>query len=395
MHGRACGHGTVLAKSRGDVDSLVRIDGIERRESSALLRWLNRGLRRGLEGRLEGEYPLSLNPGRVEGHRVARRKEERFGGDEIVAHAMFHRTRIQVHEARLELGLIGLVYTEPHMRGRGLGSRCVEACVETLRESGVPLVALWSDREGFYARLGFHPAGRETLLVFDTACIRRAQRRLPHPAEASLRVAPWEPRDLPDLERLYARHPVRAQREPGALLALAKGPEVQLHVARRDGVAVAYAARGRGDDFRGVVHEWAGEAPAVLACLESLLPRGGALALLGGPGDEQPVPALRQAGASVRRGALGLLRLLDARALWRAITQGDAALASVGLRSEGDRVVCEGSAGSCCLDAPRVLSLLLDGCDLDGLAPALSYEEQEALAKHLPWPLYLWGFDSI
>ena len=355
------------------MDSLVRIDGIERRESSALLRWLNRGLRRGLEGRLEGEYPLSLNPGRVEGHRVARRKEERFGGDEIVAHAMFHRTRIQVHEARLELGLIGLVYTEPHMRGRGLGSRCVEACVETLRESGVPLVALWSDREGFYARLGFERI----------------------PAEASLRVAPWEPRDLPDLERLYARHPVRAQREPGALLALAKGPEVQLHVARRDGVAVAYAARGRGDDFRGVVHEWAGEAPAVLACLESLLPRGGALALLGGPGDEQPVPALRQAGASVRRGALGLLRLLDARALWRAITQGDAALASVGLRSEGDRVVCEGSAGSCCLDAPRVLSLLLDGCDLDGLAPALSYEEQEALAKHLPWPLYLWGFDSI
>jgi hypothetical protein len=162
-------------------------------------------------------------------------------------------------------------------------------------------------------------------------------------------------------------------------------------VARRTGAPVAYAALGRGDDFRGVVHEWAGETAGVLACLALLVRESGPLCLLAGPEPEPPVPALLGAGAPVERRPLGLARLLDARELWCAI-----APRSLGVRflQHGERV--ELCAGNATLPLSPALALeLFFGSGPAALGGALEPLVREALASALPWPLYVWGFDSV
>ncbi len=276
-------------------------------EQGALLDWLDDGLRGGRRGRLLGEYGPALADGRAE-HVVARR------GAQPIAHALLRRIRARAAEVELELGMIGLVYTAPGSRGRGLAGRCVEAAAARLAERGAALAALWSDRHAFYGRLGFHPAGLERQYDLGPELCARAARGFGVPGPVS---APG-PDDWPALERLYAAKPSRAVRAPGYLRGLASGPDCRVRVCRRAGTPVAYAALGRGDDFAGFVHEWAGEAAAVLACLSELCAGRPGLTWLTGPVDEPPAPQLRSAGANFRDGCFALVRVLDAVAIARA-----------------------------------------------------------------------------
>jgi GNAT superfamily N-acetyltransferase len=350
-----------------------------RDERARLLDWLDDGLRRGERGRLAAEYPLSLDPMRSGAHRVV------YAAGAPVAHAMWHVVQGRARGRALPIGLIGLVYTDPAWRGRGLGPACVESCAEALRRRGVPLAALWSERHDFYARLGFHPAGRESLLRVDARTCRRAQ-----PAELPPEVGPVRRGDFPRLERLYAAKPVGAVRAAGALERLAAAPATALRVAREDGTPVAYAACGRGDDFPGVVHEWAGSAAGVVACLAALAAERGSVGLLAGPEPEAPVAALRAAGAQGGDGCFALLRVLDAGALLDAI-----APAGTRLRSRSLHAAREAVLGTEALSGREVLAWLFDGVWPPGLAARLAPAERSALERVLPWPLYLWGFDSI
>jgi hypothetical protein len=249
---------------------------------------------------------------------------------------------------------------------------------------------LWSDRHDFYLRLGFRAAGRETLYRLDSSICRRAWNGTGPPPP----VGPAQPSDFAELEALYAAKPVGACRRPGALGALAAAPDTRLVVARRRGRPVAYAALGRGDDFSGVVHEWAGEAEGVLACLDALCGNDGAVAWLCGPLDEPPASALRGAGARGQRGVFALARLLDAGALWRTVAPHLCHRVRFEQRGEGIEVT--GGEGRESLAAAEALELLF-GTGAVSAPPlgVLGPEERRALVQVLPWPLYLWGFDSI
>ena len=91
---------------------------------------------------------------------------------------MYHVVTVDVAGTLTEMGLIGLVYTQETARGRGYGRACVEACVTALRESGIPLVALWSDLEGFYEPMGFRSAGRESLWTLSLAQVEEGMAAL-------------------------------------------------------------------------------------------------------------------------------------------------------------------------------------------------------------------------
>ncbi len=357
---------------------------VEPGERRALIEWLDDGLRDGRRGRLVAEYPFSLNRSETGAHRAV------FEGDRPVAHAMWHVAESRARGRGVPLGMIGLVYTDPAFRGRGLARACIDSCVEELRRRGAPLAALWSDRHDFYRRLGFQVAGRETFYGVDSELCRRARggaRPLP-----ALGLA--QPGDFGALESLYAAKPVRASRPPGALAALATGPDTRLVVARKRGRPVAYAALGRGDDFPDVVHEWAGDPEAVLACLESLCGEGRAIGWLCGPLDEDPAPALRRAGARGQQGAFALTRLLDVGELWWLIAPRPCG--QVRFEQCGEKVALSGSRGRAALAAPEALELLLGAGTLPPPAAGIfTPEERDALAQTLPWPLYVWGFDSI
>jgi len=348
-------------------------------ERRALEDWLDDGLRRGERGRLRAEYPVSMGAG-ADSHRAV------FAGGKPLAHAMWHPVEVW-GRGRLPVALVGNVYTEPSQRGRGLASACVEACVAAARAHGLPLALLWSDAPDWYARLDFHPVGRERFVSLDAASIARARG-----SDTGLELGAPCDADWPELEARYAAKPQHVTRPAGDLARLAAAPDCELCVARGGGRAVAYAAAGRGDDMRGVVHEWAGDAEGVLACLARLQERAGAHTMLSGPTPEPPVPRLHASGATLREGAFALARILDPAELWRRLAPGEHALAlersDRGLHLRSGDAVCE-------LEPAAALELLFGAGAIGQVVASLPDTVATRIAEHLPWPLYVWGFDSI
>jgi GNAT superfamily N-acetyltransferase len=340
------------------------------------------GLRGGRRGRLLGEYPTALEPGSRARHFAA------WVDGRLASHALVKIAHATAGARTLPLGMIGLVYTHPDFRGHGLAGRCVEACVRHLVHCGVPLAALWSDRHSLYARVGFHPAGREHLYRVSRACTAQARLRLPGP----YRVEPPASADWTALEALYAAKPARVLRRPGELARLARCPDSRLVLARSGPRAVAYAALGRGDDFAGVVHEWAGEAGGVVACLAELQGGRDDVLLLAGPQEEAPIASLREAGARAHPGVFALLRLLDPVRLWRALTWHEPRLADARLSSDAEGFLFEVGAQRTHLSEADALELLLGpGCP----PAARRLLGSAASGAALPWPVFAWGFDSI
>jgi GNAT superfamily N-acetyltransferase len=290
----------------------ARLEGprrIRAHERARLVAFLDDGLRGGERGRLEAEYPLSMNARDLRGHYAI------FAERRPVAHAMLHGVEIRARACGVRVGLIGNVYTAPEWRGRGFARRCVEACVAAARVRGFPVVMLWSERHELYAQLGFSPCGHERRISLGRSAI--AQARV---GDAAQDVGAVRSSDFPALESLYASKPVHVFRAPGSLSRLARAPEVALLVARSGrGEAIAYAACGRGDDLRGVIHEWAGDASGVLACIDALHEQCAARLLLASAEAEPAAERLIAAGAASTPTPLALARVLDEQALARAI----------------------------------------------------------------------------
>jgi len=371
----------------------VRAPRAEEREP--LLAWLDRGLRRGVAGALEREYPLGFDPRAIELHRVA------FDGPTPLAHALAMPATAHVRGATLPLGMIGSVFTAPSYRGRGLARACVADAVEALRARGAALALLWSELDALYEPLGFTPAGRDWLDVADARCIARA--RSARPANPVRLAKPATSAEWQRLDELAESRPSRIERSRGALERMAQAPACELVAAwSPDGEGLAYAARGRGDDFPEVVHDWAGETGALLDCLLALARGRDAIGLLSSS-DAQPhcasdglVAALRGAGAHAQPRPLAQVRLIDARTVWERATRGIEALESITIRDRGDRIELAARAGSCALSHASFTRLVL-GCGDEPIAvpESLARDERDALEACLPLPLYVWGFDSI
>ncbi len=353
-------------------------------EAEELLPWLDDGLRGGRRGRLHAEYQAVLSEPTTE-HVVLR------SGEAPVSHALARLCTIEAGGRSLTAGMIGLVYTDPRHRRAGLAARCIAKARDRLRSRGAALTMLWSDRPGFYERLGFVPAGLERLIRVDVAACRRALRR----SAGEIHVAPPGPRDWPELEALYEARPTRARREAGRLATLCAAPDCDVVLCRRGDTPVAYAALGRGDDFRGVVHDWAGDGDGVLACLCSLFEPEAEGLLLAGPDREPAVELLNELGAPVLERPFALVALEDAGAVLAAAAAGHAALEGASLRPEaaGYRLALPGR--DVWLE-PRQAMELLFGPELprDALA-SLPAPLLRAIGERLPWPLFVWGFDSV
>ncbi|MGI9431858.1 MAG: hypothetical protein ACR2PQ_06580, partial [Myxococcota bacterium] len=69
--------------------------GIESDAREPLLAWLEDGLRRGCQGRLRAEYPLSLGHGAAERHRVV------LDRGRPVSHAMWHIVEMEADGVRI------------------------------------------------------------------------------------------------------------------------------------------------------------------------------------------------------------------------------------------------------------------------------------------------------
>lgn len=367
-----------------DADPSTAPGPIARHEREELLAWLAAGLRADDPASLQAEHPIALDPTRVGDHVVARHQGR------IAAHALAHLLDARVAGRQVRLGLVGLVYTDPRHRGRGLGRACAAAATARLAAQGALVIALWSDLDAFYAPLGFRRAGREWILALDRHSLARAGAG----EDPALTVGPATADDWAHLEALHRARPTRAERPAGALARLAAAPGCLTRIARRGGRAVAYACAGRGADLQGIVHEWAGETPGVLACVRAL-GRTGARHWLSGPGGDPAAELLRAAGASAIAGDFALLHVPDPGALLAHLVGGDRSLAGVRLTREGSLQRLTGARGAVSLPEDEAVRWLLGPERPATPVRALGAGEWLALRERLPWPLAVSGFDSV
>jgi GNAT superfamily N-acetyltransferase len=353
-------------------------------ERPALYKWLNDGLRPGKPNRLQQEFPTALEDPDFGLHSIVTVEGQ------FASHAFARVVDVCADGCTLPFGMIGLVYTDPDFRGNGYASRCVSRCLDGLRERNIPLAGLWSDQPDFYRRLGFEPGGQEiwfSVSAEDCARVRAGSGN-------GLHVGLPREKDWTALESLYNEKPLRALRRPGELRRLASAPETRLVVAREGDRVLAYAAMGRGDDFPGAVHEWAGEASAVAACLEALIDRGGAVGWLTGPIPERTVEQFQMAGAVPVPGHFALLHLLDATRVWREIHKNPSDADNCRLSGTSDPFLLSTPEAEIELTHLETLRLIFGPTAPKRTQPLISRATGCGGSNPLPWPLFVWGFDS-
>ncbi|MFK7898677.1 MAG: GNAT family N-acetyltransferase [Myxococcota bacterium] len=277
--------------------------------------WLNAGLRPRRPGRLQREYPFLFGP---ESSAVP---ITLYLGRRPAAFCILWPSNFRLGQGSLRVGLISLVYTAPEFRGQGYASSVIEAAISEANRLGLGCVALWSDLDAFYTRLGFRPAGAETLLQLDRPLLDRAlsihARSSPELLETDVPRSP----SAADWERIET---LRAQRRCNHPLRLLPGPmggipDMQVRVAGESSAApdFGFAMRGRGDDFPGFIHEWGGDTGGALQCLRALTgndPLTQSTLLLAADADAELVESLLAAGASSATQPLAWFRFADVEA---------------------------------------------------------------------------------
>ena len=381
-----------------------------REERRAVLGWLEAGLRPGRPGRLASEYPLLLDEAGPARHFTL------FAGDVPTAHCVVLPRQIALLGGTLPVGFLSLVYTDPMARGRGHAGRVLRAAVRAARDAGIGLVLLWSEADALYAREGFEPAGRETLLVLDETIVGRAldehraggitAERRPG-AGPAVTTRPAHPGDWDSIEALRAQRAARVVCDASERARRPSLPDLDVRVARgEDDRLLGFAMRGRGDDLQEVIHEWGGETEATLLCCRSLLAdqrSGQSLMLLAPALRTELAWVCRRAGARVLSRPLAWMRIASAPALAEALVGLGLDADWLGLRAlEGDASSAPrfwpSRSGRRAVSQGELLELLFgvpDSFDPGGRRGALGTAFGSGAMKQLPLPLFVWGLESI
>ena len=338
---------------------------------------------------LAEEYPLVFQPD-APGRVVVAEEEGRVLSTCAVLERVLHFPDASGVERSLPVGLIGSVTTAEEARGRGLASAVLDRAEAELAARGCALALLWADDPSFYERRGYRQVGAE----LDFLIGHELASSLP----PSGSVTSLQPGDEGALHELYSAHGRRAGRSPEETRALLATPGMTTAVARdAAGRPDGYACLGRGHDLEGVVHEWGGDADAVLACLRGLMAGPGAQArdlfLMAPPEGGGVADRLAELGAPVALGVLAMARVLDPAGLAAAVAEAGGPEVHWELAST-DQVVLSGPGGVVHLRPEELLESLvptrLEPAGVAGLERALGVE-----LPGLPWAPFLWGLDSI
>jgi predicted N-acetyltransferase YhbS len=345
----------------------------DRRDEIARL--LNAVLRKGRPGTILEEYPTALHEDNRENVRVV------IEDGQVVSHVAALPLDYHVDEIDFRIGVIGSVATHPDHRGRGHASACLRSCEAALRSAGASVAILWSEEDAFYLRQGYVRAGREDLFVIPSRFLRRRNDR-----SGVRRAGPSDADGVAEIHRALRSRTRRTTESWRALLAI---PRMRTLVYEREGRIVAYACCGKGADFGGVIHEWAGPTMEVLdLVLEHVLAEDREdIVLLSPPYTGRIRRILRDRALPAHTGALGMMKVLDPESLAATIERFTAS------RPEDATTVRVLEDGRFRLDGPEGVFVLDGAQTLRTAFGAESHEEPPI--PGLPIPFYLRGLDSI
>lgn len=211
----------------------------------------------------------------------------------IVSHAGLWLRELVFHEARLKVGLLASVATDPSCRGRGFAAQAVGALEELMRDQGCDLGILWTAVPDFYAKRGWEivtPHGVKGMM--STA-------RLSGVSPGGFVIRPFDAAtDLAAVMELHDREPIRMTRSADEYRRLLALPKVDTWVALGDDCVVAYGAHGRACNKQGLI-EYGGLLAGIAAIalhVVSHLPADGETPLLAYPVRPELIEWLRRLG---------------------------------------------------------------------------------------------------
>ncbi|MBK7878627.1 MAG: GNAT family N-acetyltransferase [Planctomycetes bacterium] len=297
--------------------------------------------------------------------------------------------------ARVRVGLIGSVVTDPAYHNQGFGTRLLEKAQEALRDLGCSFALLWADERGFYARRGWTEISceRDFIVTPDLA--------LDLPESTGCR--PLEEGDVERVHALYRTHERRAERTPEETRALLGCPAMSVLVHETDGVVDAYACLGRGRDLPNVIHEWGGAADGVLRLVRAHVERRTAARVedelyVMAPGVHGEVQGrLALAGVPSAYGVLGMGKVLDAGLLAGIVANLLGEPGTVRSRvtgPAGDEVEFRGPRGVALVSTADLIAIALAPRGERGAARELA-ARVGGDASSLPLNPFVWGLDSI
>jgi len=328
---------------------------------------------------LGAEYPLIFGEG-APGRLVTVEEE----GVPVAGCATLARD-VLAPPGRLRLGLIGSVGTDEVHRGRGLASAALKEAQRELADQGCAIALLWAEDADFYDRRGWSPIGSEVdhLIVPELAPLL--------PERPGVRVA--NAGDFDVIHDLYCAHTSRVERGREESRALLACPGTSTLVLETDGMLVAYACLGRGEDLHGAVHEWGGGPLDVLALVRRHLEGSPQPLALMSPRDEQGVHRyLAVAGIAGAVGILGMGKLISTEAAARTLEPLVGPEGCVTAIEAG--VALDGPEGRAELDELQTLLLLAAPRGLRDVAEAAAELTGLDLGA-LPLNPFVWGLDSI
>ena len=200
---------------------------------------------RGRSGSLARRFPDALGQPPLADLRVVRE------AGVIVSCCAARRFDWQSPEGLWRGAMIGMVWTRPEARGRGLAAQVLDFTLQALDADGVDFAVLWSSLPRYYERLGWQRHDRGVLGISAGTAAAAT------PAEA--------PPDPTTLERLRAAHePLRVRRTSGAWQSVPL-PATRTRLLADEKGGAGYALLGEHDDTR-YVYEVVGET----ACFPAL-----------------------------------------------------------------------------------------------------------------------------
>jgi GNAT superfamily N-acetyltransferase len=204
---------------------------------------------RGRRLSLARRFPAVLDAGNCAGILLACR------ADTIAACIVQKRFDWIAPERTWRGAMIGLVYTRPAERGRGLATQLLRAAEQNLRAAGTAFAVLWTAQPGFYQRLGWSASDCGVFGTWSGATGAAAGA-----ANAGGTGAGCAPMPVASVESLRLRDPApRIQRDSASYLRLPP-PAEDLQLLASPGGA-AYAAYGARADHA-YVYEFGGEPSA-------------------------------------------------------------------------------------------------------------------------------------
>jgi GNAT superfamily N-acetyltransferase len=202
---------------------------------------------------------------------------------------------------------VGSVVTSPEFRNLGLQRELFSITEKLAEHLSIDFIMLWSNQVEFYQKLGFELGGLQATWTY------------PFKSQLSSSGQDVQFGNTQTIEfrseysRAFSEKRFRVGRTEDEMARLWKIPQMQAAVTSE-----AYALVGKGEDFHGICHEWAGPSDQVLACLQRLRDEYNDLRILS-PGvlhldnEREVTRQLEAQSFEPRLEYLGLIKIMSSR----------------------------------------------------------------------------------